>query len=191
MLIVAAVVAVAIGLGLGFLIPITRPDSVVSRPAIGGPFALVNQDGQPVTEKTFAGRHMLVYFGYTYCPDVCPTTLGTVAEALRRLGPEGDHVVPVMITVDPERDTPAVLSEYMAAFGPRFVGLSGDSEETARAARQFGAVYMRVGSGPDYAMDHSAKLYVVDSAGHSRASLAHGVPPDAVAAAVRRVKPES
>lgn len=137
------------------------PDAVLG---IGGPFNLVDGDGKPVTEKNFAGKYMLVYFGFTYCPDVCPTTLNQVADALDRLGPKADRVVPVFITVDPKRDTPIVVKEFAAAFSPRLIGLTGSAEQLGKAARAYRVYFAerRTGTGPnDYTMDHSSILYLM------------------------------
>lgn len=150
-------------------------------------FRLVDHHGRNVTEADFRGRVLLVYFGYTYCPDVCPTTLSMTAEALQILGAAAASVTPVMITIDPERDTPAVLADYMAAFGPSFVGLSGTAADIAAAARPMGAVYFKAGEGEHYTMDHSANLYVVAQDGRRRVTLPHGAPTAAVVEAVRRV----
>lgn len=154
---------IAVGMmGAGALFWLTQgPDAVLG---IGGPFALVDGDGKPVTEKTFAGKYMLVYFGFTYCPDVCPTTLNQVADAMDRLGPKADRVVPVFITVDPKRDTPAVVKDFAAAFSPRVVGLTGDADALAKAARAYRVYFAerRTGAGPnDYTMDHSSILYLM------------------------------
>jgi len=129
---------------------------------IGGPFRLVDQNGRPRTDKDFRGRYVLVYFGYTYCPDVCPTTLETVADALAKLGPRADRIVPVFITVDPERDSPAVLKKYLGEFGNRFVGLTGslaDITKVAHAYRVYFAKHPMPGGG--YSVDHSSTLYLL------------------------------
>ena len=102
---------------------------------VGGPFALEDGNGRQVTDRDFRGKYMLVYFGYTFCPDVCPTTLNEVADALDRLGAKADRLQPIFITVDPKRDTPAVVKQYVAAFTPRLIGLTG----SAGADRQGGA----------------------------------------------------
>ncbi len=131
---------------------------------IGGPFRLQNGEGRTVTDKDFRGKYMLVYFGYTFCPDVCPTTLNSVADALDKLGPLAGRVQPVFITVDPKRDTPAVVKQYAAAFGPAIMGLTGTPEEIAQVAREYRVYYAehRTGSGPDdYTMDHSSILYLM------------------------------
>jgi protein SCO1 len=133
-------------------------------PAVGGPFALVNGDGKTVTDRDFRGKYMLVYFGYTYCPDVCPTTLNEVANALDKLGPKADQVQPIFITVDPKRDNPEVMKKYVASFGPRLIGLTGTPNEVASVAKEYRVYYAehRTGPGPnDYTMDHSSILYLM------------------------------
>ncbi len=135
---------------------------------IGGPFTLENGDGKPVTDRDFRGKYMLVYFGYTFCPDVCPTTLTAVADAMDKLGPQAGQVRPLFITVDPKRDTPAVIKQYAAAFGPSIVGLTGTAAEIATVAKEYRVYYAehRTGSGPnDYSMDHSSVLYLMDPKG--------------------------
>lgn len=131
---------------------------------VGGPFALVDGDGKPVTDRTWRGQYTLVYFGYTFCPDVCPATLNNVADALDKLGPKADRLQPLFITVDPKRDTPAVVKQYAAAFGPRMIGLTGTAEQIAAAAKAYRVYYAehRTGTGPDdYSMDHSSVLYLM------------------------------
>lgn len=153
----------AVGMiGAGALFWLTQgPDAVLG---IGGPFNLVDGDAKPATNKTFAGKYMLVYFGFTYCPDVCPTTLNQVADAMDRLGPKADRVVPIFITVDPKRDTPAAVKDFAAAFSPRLVGLTGSAEQLGQAARAYRVYFAerRTGPGPnDYTMDHSSILYLM------------------------------
>ncbi len=131
---------------------------------IGGPFTLRDGNGQAVTDKDFRGKYMLVYFGYTFCPDVCPTTLNAVADAMDKLGPAASSIQPLFITVDPKRDTPAVVKQYAAAFGPKIEGLTGTPEEIAEVAKEYRVYYAehRTGTGPnDYSMDHSSVLYLM------------------------------
>ncbi len=131
---------------------------------IGGPFQLTSGDGKTVTHQSFRGKYMLVYFGYTFCPDVCPTTLGDVADALDKLGPKADRLQPLFITVDPARDTPAVVQQYAAAFTPRLEGLTGTQQQIEAVARKYKVYYARHNTGPgpnDYAMDHSSILYLM------------------------------
>ena len=147
------------------------------RPAaltVGGPFALIDGDGHAVTDKTWRGKYLLVYFGYTFCPDVCPTTMTNVADAMDKLGAKADRLQPLFITVDPKRDTPEVVKRYAAAFGPRFVGLTGSAEQIAAAAKEYRVYYAehRTGPGPDdYSMDHSSVLYLMSPEGKFIAPL--------------------
>ncbi|MBV8869260.1 MAG: SCO family protein [Acetobacteraceae bacterium] len=132
--------------------------------AIGGPFTLENGNGQAVTNRDFRGKYMLVYFGYTYCPDVCPTTLTELAGALDKLGPKAARVQPIFITVDPQRDTPAVIKQYTGAFSPRIVGLTGTPDQIAAVERAYHVYAAKHVTGPgpnDYGMDHSSVLYLM------------------------------
>jgi protein SCO1/2 len=145
--------------------------------SMGGPFTLVNTAGETVTEASFRGRWMLLYFGFTFCPDVCPTDLQTISAALDKLGPLGQRVVPVFVTIDPERDTPAVLGEYTKLFDERLVGLTGSKEQVAAAAKAYRVYYARAKSrdSSDYLMDHSAFIYLVGPDGGFRALFRHGM----------------
>lgn len=133
--------------------------------ALGGSFALVDQNGRPTTDKSFSGRYRAVYFGYSYCPDVCPTTLQALMQGYRAFAVSSPgaaaRLVPIFITVDPERDTPAVLKSYVAAFGAPLVGLTGSPAAIAVAAKKFGVYYHRqvapAGSS-DYLVDHSSQV---------------------------------
>lgn len=153
--------------------------------AIGGPFTLVDGDGATVTDKNFLGRWMLIYFGYTFCPDVCPTSLSVVAGAMDRLPAQtADKLVPVFITVDPERDTPQVMKDYVSAFHPRMVGLTGNAEQIAAAKKAY-KVYAAKAKGGDadsYTMDHSSILYLVGPDGRFVAHYPHGTTAEALAA---------
>ena len=154
--------------------------------ALGGPFTLVDHTGRTVTERDFAGRLMLVYFGFTYCPDVCPTELGIMAAALDAMGPAAERVTPVLVSIDPERDTPAALADYVARFHPRMVGLTGSAEQVAAAARAYRVYYAKVrprDSG-DYLMDHSSFIYLVGPGGRVRSLFRPETAPEAIAAAV-------
>ena len=136
--------------------------------SIGGPFTLENSAGKTVTAKDFRGRYMLVYFGYTYCPDVCPTTLNVVAAALDELGPRAKSLVPIFITVDPQRDTPQVMQRYTAAFSPDLIGLTGTPDQIAKVAKEYRVYYAKHVTGPgpnDYSMDHSSIIYLMDPDG--------------------------
>jgi protein SCO1/2 len=135
---------------------------------IGGPFALSMPDGTTVTDQTYRGKWLLVYFGYTFCPNSCPTTLLEVATALKKLGPDARQVQALFITVDPQRDTPKVMQQYTGSFDPRIVGLTGTQQQIAAAVQEYGAYSVRHQTGPganDYVMDHSTYLYVMDPHG--------------------------
>jgi protein SCO1/2 len=158
--------------------------------SIGGPFTLEDGNGKPVTDRDFRGKYMLVYFGYTFCPDVCPTTLNAVADAMDKLGPAASHIQPVFITVDPKRDTPAVVKQYAAAFGPNIVGLTGTEAEIATAAKEYRVYYAehRTGPGPnDYSMDHSSILYLMSPDGGFLAPVRADQSGDEIAANLRKL----
>ena len=158
--------------------------------AIGGPFSLTDGQGHTVTDRDLRGRYMLVYFGYTFCPDVCPTTLNAVADAMDKLGPKADRVQPVFITVDPKRDTPAVVKQYAAAFGSRIEGLTGTPEEIAKVAKEYRVYYAehRTGPGPnDYTMDHSSILYLMGPDGRFIAPVRADQSGDEMAAVLARL----
>jgi protein SCO1/2 len=131
---------------------------------VGGPFSLTDQDGRKVSEKDFLGRHMLVFFGFTYCPDICPTELQVMMAALDAMGPQGDQIQPVFVSIDPERDTPEVLKSYVGNFGARLVGLTGTPDEIAAVAKAYRVYYAKAGdqTSPDsYLMDHSSIIYLM------------------------------
>lgn len=153
--------------------------------ALGGPFTLVDHTGRTVTERDFAGRALLVYFGFTYCPDVCPTELGTIAAALDAMGPAGERVTPVFVSIDPERDTPAAMADYVSRFHPRMVGLTGSAEQVAQAARAYRVYYAKVRprESTDYLMDHSSFIYLVGPDGRVRSLFRPETTPEAIAAA--------
>jgi protein SCO1/2 len=134
---------------------------------VGGPFTLTDHTGRKVTDADFRGKYMLIFFGYTYCPDVCPTELQVMAEALKQLGPRGESITPVFISIDPERDTPEILKSYVENFDPRLVGLTGTPDETAAVAKAYRAYYAKAGKteSPDYLMDHSSIIYLMDRQG--------------------------
>jgi protein SCO1/2 len=143
--------------------PVIPSPAGVSAPS-GGPFSLTDGSGATVTDKTYRGKWELVFFGYTYCPDLCPTTLSTIADALTALGPLADEVQPLFITVDPRRDTPAAIADYVRNFDPRIVGLTGSPEAIAAVAKEYKVYYAvhRTGDGADdYLMDHSGFIYLM------------------------------
>jgi cytochrome oxidase Cu insertion factor (SCO1/SenC/PrrC family) len=154
--------------------------------SLGGPFSLTDQSGRAVTERDFAGGWMLVYFGYSYCPDVCPTELGTMAAAVDAMGAAGEKVVPALITIDPQRDTPAQLADYVARFHPRMLGLTGTPEQVAEVARRYRVYFARVQRAEmtDYLMDHSSFIYLVGPDARVRALFRPEMRPEDIAAAV-------
>ena len=156
--------------------------------AIGGPFRLVDQNGNTVTDADLKGKWSLVYFGYTHCPDACPTALNDIAIALDQLGPKREAVRSVFITVDPERDTPEVLKEYVASFDAPILALSGSPEEIARAAKAYRVYYAKHPEpGGDYSMDHSSVIYVMDPEGRFTASFTHQSTPEEIAERLKKL----
>jgi protein SCO1/2 len=147
---------------------------------IGGPFALTDQTGKTVTDQDFRGRYMLVFFGFTHCPDICPTELQVMAAALEALSPkEREEIVPVFITLDPERDTPEVMAAYVKNFGSGFVGLTGSPEAIAAAAKVYRIAYSKFQQyklRSDYTIDHSALVYLMDKNGDYITHFAYGTP---------------
>ena len=183
-IIVAAILAVVVGLGLGFLIPVGQPGLEVSQSFIGGEFEMVNHLGKTVTQETFKGRHMLVYFGYTFCPDVCPTELQSVTVALNDMGKTADEITPVFVTIDPERDDVAAVREYIGFFHPRLVGLTGTATQVQTITDAFGVFYARArntGETSDYLMDHSSLIFLMDEDGQYITHIRTGTSPEVMA----------
>jgi protein SCO1/2 len=150
---------------------------------LGGPFTLTDQDGMKRNDAEFRGKYMLVFFGYTFCPDVCPTTLAVMSAALDKMGPAADRIVPIFVSVDPARDTPEVLKAYLSSFGTRFVGLTGTDEEIAATAQAY-RVYVQAhkDQGENYTVDHSGVVYLMDKSGAFLANYSLDVEPDKLAA---------
>ena len=169
-----------------------RSDQPVMRTSgtalVGGPFRLTNHKGKQVTDEDFRGRHMLVFFGYTYCPDVCPAGLQVMTSALEQLGSKADTIQPLFITIDPERDTVPVLATYMEHFHPRLIGLTGKPDEIAGAAKAYRVYYKKAGdtSGDDYLMDHSSILYLMGPDGKFVKHFAYGSDAEALADGLRK-----
>lgn len=149
-----------------------REPAAAPTTAIGGPFTLTAADGTTVTDRTYRGKWLLIYFGYTFCPDACPTALSAVSGALERLGPVAARIQPLFITVDPQRDTPAVMGDYVKAFAPGIVGLTGTPAQIAAVAREYGVyVAPHRDEGPNYLVDHSSLLYVITPDGNFATTL--------------------
>jgi protein SCO1/2 len=155
---------------------------ITGTPTVGGPFRLTDQTGKTVTDADFHGHYVLIYFGYSFCPDVCPTTLGVMAQALDKMGADAARVVPVFITIDPARDTPKVLADYMKAFGPSFVGLTGSEREIKAVEKEYRvyAVKRPLDNG-NYGMDHSSVLYLIGPNGKMISFYDEAVSPDDLA----------
>ena len=156
------------GIALTLALWPARPGMATEPVTIGGAFTLRTPDGTTVTDQTYRGKWLLVYFGYTFCPNTCPTALMDIASVLAQLDGETDAVQPLFITVDPRRDTPDVLQQYTRSFDPRIIGLSGDPPQIAAAAQAYGAYYTtrKTGPGPeDYLIEHSSYVYLMDPRG--------------------------
>ncbi len=157
---------------------------------IGGPFTLVDQNGKTVTAADFQGRFMLMYFGYTYCPDVCPTSLQFMVGALALLTPEQRaKIVPIFVSVDPERDTPAHLKDYVSTFSPDLVGLTGTTEQINTTARSYKVYFAKVPGekGAPYLVDHSSITYVMGPDGKFVTHFGHGTTPEVMAERLREL----
>jgi len=158
---------------------------------IGGPFTLVDQHGKTVTDRDFRGRHMLVFFGFTHCPDICPAELQVIAASLDELGPKAEEVVPIFVTLDPERDTPEVMADYVKNFGSRFVGLTGSPEAIAEAAKAYRVAFSKFENkdavGDDnYSIDHSAFVYLMGRDGEYITHFNYGAPAAKMTESLRR-----
>jgi len=154
---------------------------------IGGPFRLTDQDGHTVSDQDFKGKPLLVFFGFTHCPDICPTTLFDVSEVLRKLGPDADRVGAIYVTVDPERDTSATLKDYMASFDPHLRGLTGDADAIQAIAKEYRVYYKKVPlQDGDYTMDHTAIVYLMGKDGHFIAPFSLKRSPEVAAADLRK-----
>jgi cytochrome oxidase Cu insertion factor (SCO1/SenC/PrrC family) len=174
------------------LLPAASNVKVWGQALIGGPFTLTDHTGRRVSDADFRGRYMLVFFGFTFCPDVCPSALQVMSAALDKLGPKADRFVPILVTVDPERDTPQQLALYVQSFHPRLVGLTGTQAEVdavLKAYRVYGAVRKREDpkSSAGYTVDHPAQVYVMDPEGRYRAFLDFTKGADAAAVSLAKV----
>jgi protein SCO1 len=178
---VAGAAAIAAVATLAFSPASTQPS------AVGGPFRLVDQNGRAVTEANFRGKPFLVFFGFTHCPDICPTALFEMSEVLRRLGPDAARTAVLFISVDPERDTPEKLKEYLSSFHPRIFGLTGSPAEIAEVEKAYRVYAKKVPlDGGGYTMDHSAIVYLMDKDGRFVAPFNLKRTADEAAADLRR-----
>ena len=189
-LVIGVLIAIAAGLWISELVidrerggPVTAS---AGKAQVGGPFTLVNQDGETVTEETYRGKYMLIYFGFTFCPDVCPTELGIMSAALDRLGDKAEKVQPIFITIDPERDTPEVMARYVKLFNPRLAGLTGTPEQIADVAKAYHVFYRKAEdeSSTEYTMDHSSIIFLMGPDGEYLKLFPPQTPPDKMAEAI-------
>ena len=166
-LVIATAFAASLVVGLLIMFWAMGGVSKVAQPAaIGGPFQLTDQNGKAVTDKSLKGKPTLIFFGYTHCPDVCPTSLFEISEVLRAMGRDADKVNAIFISVDPERDTPAAMKDYLSSFDPHLEGLSGDPAETAKVITSYRVYAKKVPTKDgDYTMDHTALIYLMDRDG--------------------------
>jgi protein SCO1 len=175
---------------LAVVLLVTGRDGVPTMPqvaAIGGPFSLTDQNGRTVTEQDLKGKPFLVFFGYTNCPDFCPTTMFEISEVLKKLGPAADRTRALFITVDPERDTPAALKDYVSSFDPHITALTGEPEAIAAVAKAYRAYYRRVPlKDGGYTMDHLVLVYLMDKDGRFVSRFNLNRPIDASAAELRK-----
>jgi protein SCO1/2 len=159
---------------------------------IGGPFSLIDQNGKPTTNDSFAGKYRIMYFGYTFCPDVCPTDVAVIGNAVKLIDKNDPalaaRLVPVFVTVDPARDTPAVLKQFVSAFHPRMIGLTGSADAIAQAAKAYAIFYGRGDASPGggYLVNHSRQAYLMDPSGKPLALLPQEQGPQAVVAEIER-----
>ena len=157
---------------------------------LGGPFHMVDQDGRPVDQSILNGRWSAVFFGYTYCPDVCPATLQALGQASKRLGDKARTLQIVFVSIDPARDTPKMMKDYIEAqaIPVRTIGLTGSPAQVAAIAKAYRVYYAKVGTGRDYSMDHTALVYLMDPTGHFAAPLSHDMAPDRIAQEIAKAE---
>lgn len=174
-------VALALALACAPLAACDKPAEQASQGStvqIGGPFQLVDMNGQPVTEKTLLGKPTAIFFGFTYCPEVCPTTMAEMTAWLKALGPDADRLNVVFVSVDPERDTPEQLKLYLSNFDRRIQGFTGTPENIARTAKAYRVYYQKVATdGGGYTLDHSSAIYLFDARGRFVEPIGYGGPP--------------
>jgi protein SCO1 len=186
-----ALVFAAFGAGLvlcfAVILLLAGPPGGGTQSSIGGPFRLTDQDGRTITERNFAGRPFLMFFGFTHCPDICPTTLFDVSEVMRVLGSEADKTAALFVSVDPERDTPATLKDYLSSFDPHVRGATADETGIAAIAKAYRVYFKKVPTQDgDYTMDHTALVYLMDRNGRFVAPFNLKRPPEAAAADLRK-----
>jgi len=170
-----------------FIVTGRGPSPIAMPSTVGGPFKLVDQNDKPITDQDMMGRPFLVFFGFTHCPDVCPTTLFEVSEIFRALGPDAKDVRALFVTVDPERDTPPVLKDYLSSFDPRIIGVTGDEASVAAAEKAYRVYAKKVPTdGGGYTMDHTAIVYLMNKDGRFVMPFNMKRRPDEAAADLKR-----
>lgn len=192
----AACAVIALALGLITMVVVKgreqsaqiAAETGTGQPTVGGPFTLTNQDGQVVDQSILKDKWTLVFFGFTYCPDYCPTTLGVLNAVQERMGDRAKDLQIVFISIDPERDTPKLLKDYLSSdgFPDGVIGLTGTPEQTAQAAKAYRAFYQKVGEGEGYTMNHSLTVYLMGPDGQFRSAVAHDLGPDKTAKLIER-----
>jgi protein SCO1/2 len=185
---IVAVFAGSLAIGLALMMwLLDGPRGAMAPAAIGGPFQLVDQSGATVTADKLQGKPTLLFFGYTHCPDICPTTLFDVSEVLRAMGKDADRVNAYFVSVDPERDSPAIMKDYLSSFDPHLKGLTGDSDAVGKMLSEYRVYSKKVpGKDGDYTMDHSAMVYLMDRNGRFVAPFKLDRKPDEAATDLKR-----
>ncbi len=166
-----------------------KSEQISGKALVGGPFKLINHHGESVTDESFRGKYMLVFFGYTYCPDVCPSELQVMSAALDRLESKAEDIVPIFITIDPERDTVKQMADYVSHFHNKFIGLTGSPDAIQAAARAYRVFYSKSKdseSDSDYLMDHSSIVYFMDRNGAYITHFSFGTSPEKMAEKIAR-----
>ncbi|NWE51993.1 SCO family protein [Brevundimonas sp. P7753] len=192
----AACAVIALALGLITMVVVKgreqsaqiAAETGTGQPTVGGPFTLTNQDGQVVDQSILKDKWTLVFFGFTYCPDYCPTTLGVLNAVQQRMGDKAKDLQIVFVSIDPERDTPKLLKDYLSSdgFPDGVIGLTGTQEQTAEVAKAYRAFYQKVGEGEGYTMNHSLTVYLMGPDGQFRSAVAHDLGPDKTAKLIER-----
>ena len=196
--IIVAILVLVVGVGgiwnavqQGYFGPVGDSQSTTTKVQIGGPFELTDHLGNRVTDATYKGTYMLVFFGYAFCPDVCPTTVSTISSALDELGADAEKITPLFVTVDSERDTPEYLKEYLEYFHPAIIGLSGNPKQIKSIAKGYGVYYAKAveegGDPEDYLMDHTSIIYLMDRDGQYVAHFSHDTAPADMAAKIKSI----
>jgi protein SCO1/2 len=184
---IAVMVFALLAVGLGF-VETGGPKGVSQGEPVVAPFKLTDHEGRMVSERDMLGRPAVIFFGFTFCPDVCPTTLVSLSALLKELGPAADKLGVYFVTVDPERDTAAALKEYLSSFDPRIRGLTGDADEIAALAKPLGVYFARVKlEGGGYTMDHTATVFLLDAQGRFVGTIAYGEESAAARAKLERL----